>query len=535
MKPSRRDALLSVLPAAAVAGCGAADTPLPPGEIVGASDTVGHRLRTGWRPEVPADKWETAGTVIVGGGVAGLAAAWRLVRKGDTDFTLLELEPHPGGTARGGESPFGLHPWGAHYVPAPLAGNPTLVELLTEIGVVMGGEPDGTPIIAEESLCRDPAERVFYRGRWYEGLYLHAGQTAADIADLHRFQTEVGKWVAWRDGKGRPAFAVPTSRCSDDPVVTALDRVSMADWLRRNNFTSDRLKWLVAYACRDDYGLLPEHASAWAGLFYFAARQRTPTAEAQPQMTWPDGNGRLVRHLFDAVKSKTRLGWTAFDVSPIANGVDVRAVNYDGSEVRGFRAKRVIFAAPQYVARRVVKPLRENPPPAAFTYGAWLVANLHVSDRPGGLGFPFAWDNVLYESDGLGYVVNTHQLGTDRGPAVLTYYKPLTDADPAAARTRLLSLTRDECADAVLADLGKAHPELRTLTTRLDVCRWGHAMVRPVPGFRWGEARRKANESIGNIHFAGADLSGIPVFEEAFDSGVRAADAVLSRPDRGRG
>jgi hypothetical protein len=134
---------------------------------------------------------------------------------------------------------------------------------------------------------------------------------------------------------------------------------------------------------------------------------------------------------------------------------------------------------------------------------------------------------VLNESPSLGYVVNTHQRGVDHGPTVWTYYLPFTDADPRAARSRLLTMTRDECAEAVLADLRMAHPDLRPLVTRLDAMRWGHAMVRPVPGFVWGTDRRKAAEPVGRIHFAGADLSGIPIFEEALYHGARAADEVI--------
>src|SRR5437762_786758 len=83
--------------------------------------------------------------------------------------------PAAGGTSRGGESAAGPHPWGAHYVPVPLADNKLLATLLDEMGVIERRAADGTPEIAEHVLCRDPQERVFYRGRWYEGLYLHVG------------------------------------------------------------------------------------------------------------------------------------------------------------------------------------------------------------------------------------------------------------------------------------------------------------------------------------------------------------------------
>ena len=57
--------------------------------------------------------------------------------------------------------------------------------------------------------------------------------------------------------------------------------------------------------------------------------------------------------------------------------------------------------------------------------------------------------------------------------------------------------------------------------------RWGHAMIRPTPGFIWGADRRKAAAPFRGIHFAGADLSGVPIFEEALYHGVRAAEEVL--------
>jgi hypothetical protein len=197
----------------------------------------------------------------------------------------------------------------------------------------------------------------------------------------------------------------------------------------------------------------------------------------------------------------------------------------------GLRADRVIFAAPQFLTKYVLRDYREGATPphvGEFEYGAWMVANLFLAERPRpGLGFPPAWDNVLYESPSLGYVTATHQRGLDRGPTVLTYYYPLADADPRAARTRLLSAGRDEWAEVALSDLQRAHADVRALTRRLDVMRWGHAMIRPRPNFIWGAARQKAQQPFRHIHFAHSDLSGVALFEEAFDHGLRAAEEVL--------
>ncbi|HEX8183936.1 MAG TPA: FAD-dependent oxidoreductase [Blastocatellia bacterium] len=532
---TRRDVLAALLgvPAALAACRSPKAPPLPEGEIVGASDVIGHRLRDGLSITPSQDRWERTGVVIVGGGVAGLSAAWHLLRSGFDDFILLELEVAPGGTARSGTSPVVSYPWGAHYLPVPMKENAALVSLLDEMGILEGRTDEGEPVVAEQFLCRDPEERIFFRGRWYEGLYLRAGATSDDLAQFEAFNREVSRWVAWRDGRGRRAFAIPIATGSDDAEVTALDKVSMTEWLDSRGWASPRLRWLIDYGCRDDYGLTMDQTSAWAALFYFASRIKKPGDEAEPLMTWPEGNGRMVSHLYGKARARVRLGLAAAEIIPTdpqgRRGVDVVALDSEAQTAFGFHADRVIFAAPHFLTRYLIRPYRDNPPAgvAEFQYGAWMVANLFLKNRPADRGFSLAWDNVLYESPSLGYVVATHQRGLDRGPTVFTYYYPLCDADPRKARSDLLGADWEQWADVALTDLGRAHSDIRALTERIDVMRWGHAMIRPRPGFVWSNARREAATPFRAIHFAHTDLSGVALFEEAFYHGIRAATEVL--------
>jgi hypothetical protein len=192
----------------------------------------------------------------------------------------------------------------------------------------------------------------------------------------------------------------------------------------------------------------------------------------------------------------------------------------------------VIFAAPQFLAPYIIRPYREQPPEhvKAFQYGSWAVANLILKDRPAEdeEDYPLCWDNVFYDSPSLGYVAATHQRGLDYGPSVFTWYYPLCEDDPRQARERLLATDRDQWADIALSDMEAVHPEIRDLTERLDVMRWGHAMIRPVPGFAWSPAREQAARPFRGIHFAHSDLSGLALFEEAFSQGNRAASELLA-------
>ena len=113
-----------------------------------------------------------------------------------------------------------------------------------------------------------------------------------------------------------------------------------------------------------------------------------------------------------------------------------------------------------------------------------------------------------------------------------TYYFPLAEKDVKAERKRLLSLSWAEWTEVILTDLEQAHPYLRRNVKRIDIARYGHGMLRPTPGLR--SHLPSLGKSVGDIHFASADLSGLPLFEEAFDQGRRGAGRVLAKLGVGR-
>jgi protoporphyrinogen oxidase len=530
MSLSRRELLTALVGAPlAVAACRRPPRAYP-GQLLGAQSHLGHRLLDATLERVSTAEVEEVPIVIAGAGPSGLSAAWRLERAGEKRFRVLELEPKAGGTSAFGTSGVVPYPWGAHYVPVPSVAQPELAALLEEIGAVTRTE-DGRVLGAEDALVRAPEERLFIDGAWHEGLFPSARATHADTAELARFERIVDGFQAFRDARGRRAFTLPLRECSDAAEITALDRISAARWFRERGFRSPLLRWYLEYACRDDYGVSLDETSAWAMLFYFCARVAGPGLESAPFLTWPEGNGRIVAHLSRLSGERLSLNQLVTDVIPGEDGVELVAYDAVERRARRYRAEHVILAVPKLVARRIVRPFREAPPAhlASFHYGAWLVANLHLSGRPSSRGFPFAWDNVLYDSPALGYVVASHQTLSDFGPTVWTYYRPFFDLGEQRARQVLYELDHRTAAEAIVSDLRRAHPDLPKFLERVDVYRWGHAMITPAPGFVWSDARKKAQEPLGRLVFAHSDLSGIPLFEEAFDRGLQAANFVLSR------
>src|SRR5262245_21222115 len=105
--PSRREFVAMLLGAL---GCGKPARPID-GELVDTGQRAGHAIvRDG--PALAVTTWREHQVVIVGSGVAGLAAAWELRRNRITDVAVLELGDTLGGTARGGVSAVTPYPWG---------------------------------------------------------------------------------------------------------------------------------------------------------------------------------------------------------------------------------------------------------------------------------------------------------------------------------------------------------------------------------------------------------------------------------------
>jgi phytoene dehydrogenase-like protein len=529
---SRRD-FLKTVGAAALAGCApAGKPPLPPGELLGMNHALGHRLRDDGFP-APSETRRT-GVLIVGGGISGLSAAWRLAKAGVDDFLLLEMDSEPGGNSRAGQSQLVAYPWGAHYLPLPGAEATLVRELLAELNVLQGDPRAQRPTYDERFLCATPQERVYRHGRWEEGLLPHLGIEPGEREQQRRFHERMEEIKVARGRDGRRAFVIPMELSSRDPEWLALDRVSFSDWLNANGFSAPSLHWLANYATRDDYGTAHDQTSAWAGLHYFACRNGE-AANAAPDsvLTAPEGNAWLVRGLARQAEGRIVTDALAWRIEESKSNVAVDVLF--GAKTVRFEARQLIWAAPAFVLPRVwpAMPGKLKAAALAGDYAPWLTANLHLADFPEERhGAPPAWDNVFYDSTGLGYVTATHQLIRRHLPGtVFTYYRALHDVTPAEGRRLLLDTPREAWAEGILAELERVHPDIRRLTTRLDIFRNGHAMRRPVPGSLFdGQRQKLADFHHQRIALAHADLSGFSLFEEAQYRGVVAAERVLHSP-----
>lgn len=516
----RRRGLLAAAGAGALAAC----SPRPAGpqaiasaQWQGVSHARGHRLRDARRNGLPpAAITRRSDVLVIGAGIAGLAAARALQSEGIVDIALLELEDTAGGNSRGHTLGAQRCPLGAHYLPVPGDAAPEVRGWLAEIGLMR--HQAGRWIADERHLAHSPQERLFIDGAWHDGLLPPAEPGSATLAQYRGFSQRVA--AAQRLG-----FAMPTQRAAWTPEHAALDALSFDAWLTREGLADRRLRWYLDYACRDDYGAGLGEVSAWAGLHYFASRHGFSApgegdGERDAVFTWPEGNAWLAERLAAPLGDRLQPARTVLQVSETRDGVLVRAFDERAQRHEAWQARAVLLCVPLFVAARLL-----DAPPDALREVAtrqaqapWLVANLQLNapllDRL--IGAPPAWDNVRYGSASLGYVDAGHQrLDPSPQPTVITLYWAL----PRAQRGALLEETAPAWAQRVVDELRPLHPDLPDKLERIVLTRYGHAMSIPVPGLRSSPALAALAQASGRVRFAHADLSAYSVFEEAFTHG----------------
>ncbi|GAA5178207.1 NAD(P)/FAD-dependent oxidoreductase [Niveibacterium umoris] len=499
---------------------------------IGADPTIGHRLRT-----APPDSQEAAerlatDVLIVGGGIGGLSAGWWLERAGLGDFLVAEIQPTAGGNARGGGNEISRFPLGAHYLPLPTRESFTLRRLLADLGALKG-DPDGLrPRYEERLLCAAPQERLLRHGHWQEGVIPDAGLSKSEREEFSHFFALVG---GYRNRSGtRKAFALPMACSRLDDEMRHLDTKTFGDWLRENGLTCAPLRWYVDYACRDDFGTPADAVSAWAGLHYFASRDGMAEGAANDVvLTAPEGNAWITEGLAQRLGPRVRCGWMVRRLTRTRSGFEASIDDVGSGRSIVCAAKAVIWAAPLFIAARVIEQLPDLARAHAtqIDYAPWVMAQLTLESAPPERpGAERAWDNVVYGARSLGYVVATHQrLSAAQAPTVWTWYHALTGAPSPILRQQLLASTPEYWARFAIEELAPAYPELLPHVQRIDCIRHGHAMARPRPGFLTAPARHWFAQGVAGLQFAHADVSGFSVCEEAHARGVAAAERIAAR------
>lgn len=494
--------------------------------IRSSNSRLGHKLRA-TETASTIDTFENIGTVIVGGGIAGLSAAYHLVQQGKTDFILLDPEIEMGGNSCSGKNQYSSYPLGAHYLPIPSLENHYLIEFLHKVGIIDGFDLKGVPYYKEEYLCQSPQERLLVNHFWQDGMIPDKGLTSNEKQDIIDFFTQMSDYQFMKTSEGEFCFQLPLRNSHFDEPLLALDKITFKQWLIEHHFTSLPLTWYLNYCMRDDYGIDCDEIAALIAIHYFAARRSVSANDGvNSVLTWPEGNHFLAR------KMRVSLPKQALRNEHICLALDKYEIDsyqlqcFDSKTNRRYTiiSKHVILATPQFVNSYLFKGSKLNiNKPFVPEYTPWVVATLIVDEQFLQSDEIIHWDNVWMSSKGLGYIYAQHQhLEQVRGPRVLTWYMPVQGLNGKKAREFFQSKSPDYWREFILTDLSLAHSAIRNYVRHIEVQQWGHAMPKPIPG-NYSKTQEFQPSKAEQIYFAHSDITGLSLFEEAFEQGRLAA------------
>ena len=429
----------------------------------------------------------TRDVVIVGGGIAGLSAAWRLRHR---DVLLLEGADRLGGRMR--SDPCGEYwlNYGAHLFPAPgsLVDGMAREFSLETVPVTGGmmGLAVGSKILGSGRVETYPfrlplslRERVAFAQAGVKlqlavRRYLRAGNRY-DFDDQRTFSEFLGPL---------PPAVREMFSCAAHRATAELDQLSAGCGI----------------------GLF---ALVWAGKGSLIARNLR------------GGTGQLPAALGRELGERAR---THSPVDAIRPDDTELVVSSGGEEIR---ARHVILAAQAPHAAPLVAPVAERAAAALaqLTYGAFLSVALETSETA-----PMPYDDVYaIATPGRVFDMFTNQAHALRtgerqpGGSLMLFAG-------AKAAARLMRESDEVIVERFLADLHALYPQTRGAIAGATVQRWDYGNVYATPGR--GRLQGALEGALGaheNLHLAGDYFAELGTMEAAAQTGLAAAERVDAR------
>ena len=430
----------------------------------------------------------TCDVVIVGGGIAGLSAAWRLRHR---DVLLLEAGERLGG--RVSSDPCGDYwlNYGAHLFPGP----GSLVDrMVRECGLEtvpvtgkMMGLAVGSTVLNNGRVETYPFRLpLSVRDRI---AFAKAGvKIERAVARYHRLEQR----YEFEDDRSFAAFLGPLPPAVRDIFSCAAHRASA------------ELEELSA-GC--GIGLF---ALVWGGKGSLIARNLL------------GGSGQLPAALGRELGERARTGCRVHAIRPDGAGL---VVQHDGGEVS---ARQVIVAAQAPHAAPLVAPVAEQAAAALsqLTYGALLSVAVETSETT---AMPYD-DVYAMATPGRAFDMFTNQAHALRGDGARRPGGSLMLFAGARAAAALMRRPDELIVERFLADLHQLYPQTHGVIAAATVRRWrlGNVYARP------GRSRLRAAlegplSAHENLHLAGDYFAELGNIEAAARTGLAAAERVDAR------
>jgi len=434
--------------------------------------------------------------VVVGGGIAGLSAAWELR---DRDVLVLEAEDRVGGRLM--SEPRGRY-WlnfGGHV----LAGEDSATgRLLTATGVEAAPVPGVLTALAMNG-------RVLAGGR-VETYPLRLQLTRSERFALMRAGARV-RLAVLEYGRVSRRRAGESEADRRARVLAYRDDRTFAAFLGEVPAEVDAIFRPTIQRSSGE----PEQVSAGYGIGYF-------------QLVWDrrggltrnvlGGSARLPDAIADALGERVRTGARVERVVAAGEGVTV-AVGDDE-----IRARFAVVAAPAYAARELLEgvPAETAEALGRVAYGPYVVGAL-LTDEPG----PMPYDGIYAAATpktSFNMLFNTANV--TRGPGPREPGGTLMVYSAAGLAGALADRDDEDVARIYADDVARIFPAVAGHIREVKIRRWPHGLPHPRPGRHL--LQPALERPLGNVFLAG-DYLGTTYVDTAVTTGTAAAHEIRRR------
>lgn len=439
--------------------------------------------------------------VVIGGGIAGLAAAWDMR---DLDVVVLESSDRLGGRIRSERRGDVWLNFGAHV----FAGEGSVSDrILAEAAVTAPPVPGRLAAVALNGRIVSSGAVETFPFRLPMPLRSRLALVRAGV----RLRLAVRRYAA-----------VAEPRPDEDPGERQL---RMLEFMDDRSFTefSGRLPEDVDLLFRSTLTRSsgdPEVLAAGYGVGYFHLVWNRTGGLSRNIL---GGSSTLIDALAAGLGDRVRLGARA--VSVRRDGDGVRVAWTGGGDEHEMRARAAVVATPAYVTREIVVDLPEDTAAALdqIPYGPYVVGAFLTSETS-----PMPWDDLYALATprrSFSMLFNTANVlrvpGAARAPggslmvyAAAEFARNLEGLDDAAV------------ADRFRADLEDLYPESRGRIAELVVRRWERGL--PFPKVGRSRLQAALTRPIAPVYLAG-DYLGTWYTETAIQTATAAASAIRAR------
>ena len=458
---------------------------------------IGHLARKAI--DKATSKLYTTDVLVVGGGIAGLAAANSLTKR---ESVICEMGSRFGGTSSAvsiGNNEFAQ---GAHYdLSYPSNFGEEGLKLLEKLNIIEFNSTLNRWDFQDKKylIKASNEEQCYTNGKWVPTVLVNSEIKNNFISLLQSYS-----------GK----MPLPSTHIS--PEFNTLDQTTFAEYLNKYlPVTSDFME-AIDYQMLDDYGGSASEISALAGIHYYKCRPYFNKPD--PELFSPmEGNYYFIKKMIAQLKpEQLKLESLVVALNKTNNKwlVDVWEINNNRKVT--YQCNNVVYSGQKHLLKYLLPEAH-----ATFSdvsYAPWVVINIELENEPNLSSF---WQNDYLSKDAqfLGFVNSRVQ--SEKGNRVLTAYY----CYPGIYDNLIQNIESDseEITRQTIGYMSTYYKiDLEPFVKQVYIKLLGHAMPIPKPGYLSKDRKLEQN----GISFAGVDTGRLPLMFDALDSGIVGAGLI---------